>query len=363
MTVVASQARSTVGDLSELKRRSTQRNARTGQRPIVGSTDPVHVELDALEVGPSLRQGGLNDAHVQALAEVPEDWPPILIARRGRWVIDGRHRVAAAQQLHMKRIAAVLFNGDLEEAFVEFVRRNTSHGLPLSLLERQRAGLRLLESHPNWSDRRIGQICALDPKTVAKLRTSSRDTDCPTSGTPQLDERRIGRDGRSRPVDRQRVRRELEDAIRTQPDASLRTIAHAVGVSPETVRTVRMQLRSLNISEGETDHQDASHSLGADHRSGNCHFDASERSALEPVEWTRDQAFASTEERVQFAEWFDQQNVNSQCEAYVDSVPLSRVYEIADEARRRSRFWEHFADLVEARARPSGRRVSSTAAR
>jgi hypothetical protein len=32
-------------------------------------------------------------------------------------------------------------------------------------------------------------------------------------------------------------------------------------------------------------------------------------------------------------------------------VPLSRIYEVADEARRRAAFWIAFADRVEGRAR------------
>ncbi len=38
-------------------------------------------------------------------------------------------------------------------------------------------------------------------------------------------------------------------------------------------------------------------------------------------------------------------------ELYAASVPLSRVYEVSDEARRRALFWAQFAERVESRAK------------
>jgi hypothetical protein len=37
--------------------------------------------------------------------------------------------------------------------------------------------------------------------------------------------------------------------------------------------------------------------------------------------------------------------------AFVDAIPLSRIYEVVDEARRRAAVWESFAVQLEKRAR------------
>ena len=59
----------------------------------------------------------------------------------------------------------------------------------------------------------------------------------------QLDARtRIGRDNKWRPVHSASVRSRVAEALREHPGASLRTVAKSVGVSPETVRIVRMNM-------------------------------------------------------------------------------------------------------------------------
>jgi hypothetical protein len=65
-----------------------------------------------------------------------------------------------------------------------------------------------------------------------------------------------------------------------------------------------------------------------------------------------DPAFASREGGQAFAEWFDTRSVEAgDLWQYVDAVPLSRVYEIAGEARRRAEFWTRFAVTLETRVR------------
>ena len=156
---------------------------------------PTAISLDSIRPGPSLRVGGLNDAHVAALAEVSEGWPPIVVTE-DNVLVDGHHRVAAAQQLGLDRIAAVVFKGSRADAYVEAVRSNISHGMPLTLSERRRAGAQILAVHPTWSDRRIAGCCGLSAKTIKRLRDESGSfEDCRSGGA------RTGRDGRVRPVD------------------------------------------------------------------------------------------------------------------------------------------------------------------
>jgi hypothetical protein len=58
----------------------------------------------------------------------------------------------------------------------------------------------------------------------------------------QQSDRRVGRDGRVRPVDGATGRLRAAEVVRYKPDATLREIAQAAGVSPMTARDVRERL-------------------------------------------------------------------------------------------------------------------------
>ncbi len=200
--------------------------------------EPVELELAELRSESMIRFRTIDPRHVAVLAEVPDRWPPILVARRSMMVLDGVHRVAAARRLGMPTITAHLFDGDEDQAFVEAVRSNIAHGLPLSLAERSWAARRLLSSQPDRSDRATAAICGLDHKTVARLRDQVRS---PSGEIPRSDVR-IGRDHRARPIDAAGLRIRIAAALADAPEESLRQIAHRVGASPETVRDVRARL-------------------------------------------------------------------------------------------------------------------------
>src|SRR5215471_2409113 len=140
------------------------------------------VATGSLHMGRSPRDRGIDHTHVALLAEVPESWPPIVVSRRDRAVIDGQHRVAAAKQLGIKRLRAVYFDGSPDDAYVEFVRCNVGHGLALSLDERRAAVRRILSTHSDLSDRSVASVCGLSPKTVARVR---READGEKRGAPR----------------------------------------------------------------------------------------------------------------------------------------------------------------------------------
>ena len=53
-----------------------------------------------------------------------------------------------------------------------------------------------------------------------------------------------------------------------------------------------------------------------------------------------------------FVTWFDSTMVDeADSWTHVSAVPLSRTYEVADEARRRAAFWSSFAETVERQVR------------
>ncbi|MFJ1561522.1 ParB N-terminal domain-containing protein [Streptomyces mirabilis] len=199
----------------------------------------VHEEVVRLPVAQLVTEGsprasGEDEEHVRTLAAAQDELPPIIVHRATMRVIDGAHRVRAARLRDQEYITALLFDGSGEDAFVLAVRANVGHGLPLSLKDRVTAAERIVVTHSQWSDRMIASVTGISARTVAEIRRRTMDGE--PSGV------RIGKDGRARPVDGAQ-RRTLAHALLTEnPDLSLRQVARATGISPETVRAVRNRL-------------------------------------------------------------------------------------------------------------------------
>ena len=318
--------------------------APVGPKPSSGTAASPRVNGGVVElriadlVSTSLRERGLEPGHVRALAELVGRWPPVLVGRDDHRLIDGHHRVAAARSLGHLTIAAELFAGTPEEGYVEFVRRNVVHGMPLTLRERRHAAARILRNLGEWSDRKIAATCALSPRTVASIRvmvTSAHAAE-QSGQQPTVLEHRVGKDGRRRPTDATRTRRQIIQALSADPAASLRAIAERVGVSPETVRTVRQGLEA--------------ESVGVEPRP----TPPKEEVAPEQPRgewWTTDAALMSTEHGRRLAQWLSCTIIEDEhWREPVAAAPVSRVYELAAEARRRSASWMRVAEIFETKA-------------
>jgi hypothetical protein len=194
------------------------------------------VRLTSLVLEGSPRQAGQSETHIRVLAGVDGQLPPILVHRPSMRVLDGMHRVRAAMLRGEEAIRAVFFDGDEREAFVEAVRANVPQGLPLTLADRKAAARRIVALYPGWSDRRIAAAAGLSPATVKSVR------DAATARSGQLDAR-VGRDGRVRPVDGSNGRRRAASVLAERPDASLREVARAAGVSIGTAGDVRRRVQ------------------------------------------------------------------------------------------------------------------------
>ncbi|OSZ60038.1 transcriptional regulator [Streptomyces pharetrae CZA14] len=193
------------------------------------------VPIDSLVITDSPRLQGEDSEHIQLMAETGEDLPPIWVHQPSRKVIDGVHRVRAAVIRGKADIDVRFFHGSEADVFLLAVFANTKHGLPLSQEDRVAAARRVFTTHPEWSDRMVASLTGLSPRRVATMRGQLMP------GAPQPT-RRIGRDGRSRPVDSAQGRQRAAELIRENPAASLRQIARAVGISPATVADVRNRL-------------------------------------------------------------------------------------------------------------------------
>jgi hypothetical protein len=109
-------------------------------------------------------------------------------------VIDGMHRLRAAQLRGQVKIDVIVLGDTDGEAFIRSISANARHGLPLTLRDRKAAAARLLGLYPDRSDRAVAELAGLSGKTVGALRRS-------IAHLPQLPTR-MGRDGRVRAVDR-----------------------------------------------------------------------------------------------------------------------------------------------------------------
>ncbi|WP_231334620.1 ParB/RepB/Spo0J family partition protein [Actinomadura graeca] len=169
---------------------------------------------------------------METLVTCAAQLPPIIVHRPSMRVIDGMHRLRAAELLGRRKIAVRFFDGPEEDAFVLAVQSNIAHGLPLSLADRKHAAERVIASHPQWSDRMIASVTGISAKTVAEIRKSAGADSAGGAG-------RIGKDGRVRSSDVTEGRRLAHEMIIKNPGLSLRQVARAAGISPETVRDVK----------------------------------------------------------------------------------------------------------------------------
>ncbi len=193
------------------------------------------VPTAALVAADSPRRAGENVQHVRLLAGSADRLPPIVVHRPTMQVIDGMHRLKAAELRGEQQVEVRYFDGSEAAAFVLAVRLNVQHGLPLALTDRRQAADRILGLFPQWSDRRIASVTGLSPPTVAARRR------CLTDKNLQSDSR-VGKDGRVRPADAAQRRQLAAQVLTRNPAASLRQVATQAGLSRETVRKVRNEL-------------------------------------------------------------------------------------------------------------------------
>jgi ParB-like chromosome segregation protein Spo0J len=198
--------------------------------------DPVErLPIASLREAHSPRIGGEDPEHVRTLAETAERLPPIVVHRPTMRIIDGMHRLRAAQLRGYDEIDACFFDGSETDAFLLAVRANIAHGLPLSLADRKAAAARLLAASPQSSNRMIAARTGLAAKTVSALRDKAAGMDAGQAA-------RVGRDGRVRPVNIAEGRQIAGELMTRDPSLSLRKVATAAGISPETARDVRNRL-------------------------------------------------------------------------------------------------------------------------
>ncbi|MEU6393882.1 ParB N-terminal domain-containing protein [Streptomyces sp. NPDC046939] len=192
------------------------------------------VRLTDVRVSDTPRTQGIDGKWALTLAELETELPPIVVHRDTMSVIDGLHRLRAAQLQGREHIKVRYFEGSVQDAALLAVAMNIVQGRPLTQSDRAAAVERIVTTHPYWSDRAIAVIAGLSAKKVSEIRRRSVD--------PSRGERRIGLDGRLRPLNSVRGRELAGELLRADPNASLRAVARRAGISPVTVADVRKRI-------------------------------------------------------------------------------------------------------------------------
>lgn len=212
---------------------------RSGLMALLSAPDTqciTHVSVNSLVPGDTPRLQGVDIAHAQMLADLENELPPILVQRSSMRVIDGMHRLHAAQLCGRENVRVQFCECDEDEAFLLAVVANVTHGMPLTLTEKRAAAARIVRMRPDTSDRWIAQVSGLAAATIAAIRQANMDQ-APAS------DRRVGKDGRIRPLSTNDGRRIARDLLEREPGASLRQVARAAGISVGTARDVKEKMR------------------------------------------------------------------------------------------------------------------------
>lgn len=315
----------------------------------------VNIPLGSLVAAFYLRQAGTDAAHVRLLADAASsvDLPPILVQKNSSRIIDGMHRFRAAKLRGEHSIRARIVDCTDADALVLAVRSNTLHGLPLSKADRVSGAKRILAANPDLSDRCIAGMAGLSPRTIASLRNSA------TAGrlSPA---KRLGRDGKRRPVASEEGRQRAAVYIRSHPEASLRQVARASDISLGTAHSVREKLRTGSAPKtagpGDREARPAVTALdGAVDRLGPA-ATTTRQQALEfswptiSAKLANDPALRYTPGGRAFLRWMSTHSMQAdEWREFVDTIPQRWAEDVARVAASMSAEWDQYARSLRTR--------------
>lgn len=301
------------------------------------------VSVDSLLPGDTPRIKGIDITHAEMLADLETDLPPILVQHSTMRVIDGMHRLYAAKRRGREKICVQFCDcdEDEDEVFVLAVAANIRHGMPLTVADKRAAAARILRTRPDASDRWIAQVSGLAAGTVAAIRQANM-------GLLPEPARRVGRDGRIRPLNATDGRRVARDVITSKPDASLRQVAREAGISVGTVRDVREKMRlGVNPVQPKRSASRKSRKRGMP-KSGYEISQADFDSILQRIR--RDPSLRYTESGQSVLRWlFPRLLQVSDWEEVMDSIPQRWISEFIDVAYGCAGAWVAFAEELQQR--------------
>jgi hypothetical protein len=335
---------------------ATQENVNANLMGMVDCLPEVSMPVASLVPGLHLRATGVDAAHARLLADAAGSvrLPSILVQQNGTRVIDGMHRIEAARLRGERSINARIVDCTDEEALILAIRSNTLHGLPLSKAERISGAKRILATHPDWSDRAVAGVTGLSAKTIASLRNSSTLT--------QIHLKRLGRDGKRRPVVPGEGRLRAAEYIAAHPEASVRQIARETDVSVGTAQKVRESLRggALHLPD---DTKDAHDTADGGKVPAACDPHPADRGAIiRALAWagvapklTRDPVLRYTEGGRAFLRWMSAHSMRAdEWREFADAIPTHWLDDVRRIALGMSEEWRQFAEWIKCRQEAGG---------
>ena len=152
----------------------------------------------------------LDEAHIEQLALIPDQWPPLIVVEIGgeHILVDGFHRLQAAKQLGLQAVPVSIVDVPTDGDLIALAfQLNSKHGRPLSLADRKQHAGHQLRANPSQSDREISRKTGIAAGTVAVIRKALEDG----AQIEQAPER-VGADGRSYSTQPARQLGELPEA-------------------------------------------------------------------------------------------------------------------------------------------------------
>jgi uncharacterized ParB-like nuclease family protein len=140
---------------------------------------PVEIPLAEIAIcaDTQMRVIGIDPGTVASYAEdmkAGATFPPIIVYhdRALYHPADGFHRIEAARQIGREVILAEVRQGTSRDATLAACAANATHGLRRTNEDKRRAITAMLQDPEwaTWSDRAIAKACAVDHKSVAKVR-------------------------------------------------------------------------------------------------------------------------------------------------------------------------------------------------
>jgi hypothetical protein len=270
-------------------------------------------------------------------------------------VVDGMHRLRAAELRGEDEIEVRFIDGDEASSFVLGVSENVRHGLPLSTTDRKAAAARIIDSYPEWSDRMVASVTGLSAKTVATTRRQPAQ-----DSKPRARLYTVGCDGRVRPRDSAQRRESARRLMTDNPGYSLRKVAQLAGISPETARDVRNRLNgdrgaadpvaqaaSTKVARPAAEREAPGVRLAGSRGHGSA---AAGPTALRALR--ADPAFRSTESgRSLLRMLIALQVLEGHGDQLFDNIPVHCTDRVALAARACAGAWEAFAQRLDQRSR------------
>ncbi len=151
----------------------------------------MKLKLQGIVVDPSVSVRERNDEElIQEYMASFKKLPPVVVfkTKEGLLLSDGFHRVAAAERLGLKEIAAEVRSGTRNDALEYAAIANMQHGKRLTGDDKRQAIRRIHMLHPNWPAVKIAEVLNLGEDAVGTVLRADQVRKSVPSAAPLPDE-------------------------------------------------------------------------------------------------------------------------------------------------------------------------------